>query len=89
MFHIPRRARYNDGTPITPMRLGQLRADGIKTVMAYCARCQHGAAVDASPFPDETFVPDVGLRLRCSRCGSKEVYTQPNWMEKKDRPGTP
>lgn len=87
MDRIRCRARYNDGTLITPMRLGQLRAGGIKMVMACCAKCQHRAAVDVLSFPDETFAPDVSLRLRCSRCGSKEVYTQPNWMENRDRPG--
>ena len=35
--------------------------------------------VDATLFPDDMPVPDVGLRLRCSRCGGRNVYTMADW----------
>jgi hypothetical protein len=35
--------------------------------------------------PDDLPVPDVALRLRCSACGSKRIFTRPNWQEKPPR----
>jgi hypothetical protein len=35
--------------------------------------CGHEAKIDASRFPDDMPVPDVGLRLRCSQCGGRNV----------------
>ncbi len=26
-------------------------------------------------------VPDVSLKLRCSRCGRRSIHTRPNWLE--------
>jgi hypothetical protein len=28
-------------------------------------------------------MPDVGLKLRCSQCGGREIETPPNWLEHK------
>ena len=63
------------------MTLGNMRAHGVRHVAAYCqeASCGHGASLNVDELPDEFPVPDVALRLRCSRCGSRNVKTQPDW----------
>lgn len=78
-----RQARDRDGTPIPPMTLGNIRALGIRTIDAVCeeALCGRSAVVDVGALPDDVAVPDLALRLRCSRCGFKAVSTRPNWLE--------
>jgi hypothetical protein len=52
-------------------------------VFCWCNRCGHNAVIGTgrliatlgADFP----VPEVGARLRCSRCGAKEVATRPDW----------
>jgi len=78
---IQRRARDANGNIIEPMTLAWCRALGIRSVDATCDRCRYQATINAERWPDEMPVPDVGLRLRCSRCGSREIETRPNWLE--------
>ena len=62
--------------------LGELAEAGLK-VFCWCNRCGHNAEV-----PIETLVaqlgpafpvPEVGARMRCSGCGSKDIATRPAW----------
>ena len=79
----PRRAYDHDGREIPPMTLGNMREHGVRTVVAHCQQpnCSHSASIDVDALPDRFPVPDVALRLRCSRCGSRNVKTQPAWRE--------
>jgi hypothetical protein len=52
-----------------------------RSVDPECRECLHAATVDVDALPDELAVPDVGLRLRCSSCGSKQIVTRPNLVE--------
>ena len=81
----PRRA-YQDGREIEPMSLGNMRAQGVRSVWAECESCRH-EAVNVDRFADAVYVPDVALDLRCSKCRSKRITTRPNWTERK-APGT-
>jgi hypothetical protein len=62
--------------------LGDLAARGLD-VFCWCNRCGHNAtlATDVllgqlgAAFP----VPEVGTRLRCSGCESKDIATRPHW----------
>ena len=80
---IIRRALDPDGQPIPPMTLANMRSLGVRSVEAICgeALCGHSGQIDVSALPDDTPVPDIALRLRCSRCGSKAVSTRPTWTE--------
>jgi hypothetical protein len=40
--------------------------------------CKHEAIINVDSLPDDTYVPDVALRLRCSACGSKKITTRPD-----------
>lgn len=61
------------------MTLQNMRSLGVRSVPASCEKCQHEAAIIADALPDDSPVPDVALRLRCSSCGSKAIETVPLW----------
>lgn len=68
----PRRAYERDGSEIEPPTIASiLPPNGTGQVSARCQRngCGHAAVVDVTGLPAETYVPDVGLRLRCGKCG--------------------
>lgn len=78
-----RRALDSSGQPIPPMTLANMRSLGISSVDAICGEtlCGHSGRLDVDALPDDSPVPDMALRLRCSRCGSKAVSTRPTWTE--------
>lgn len=66
----------------TAVTLGELRVMGLG-VFCWCNRCSHSAALTTSELlvemtPDFP-VPEVGPRLICSKCGSKDIATRPDW----------
>ncbi len=85
MSRNPRRAYDRNGAEIPPMTLGNMRAHGIRSIDAYCQSigCGHAATIVVDGLPDGLPVPDVGLRLRCLRCGGRAIHTRPNWAELK------
>ena len=61
-----------------PVTLQDLAADG-RLLWCYCLSCQHEREVEPLSLgldPAEP-VPTVGKRLKCSRCGSREIETKP------------
>jgi hypothetical protein len=65
-----------------PARLRDLFARGLE-VFCWCNRCGHNARLPTARLiaqlgPDMP-VPEVGARLRCSGCQSKDVATRPDW----------
>ena len=63
-----------------PVTLGDLAAIGADVVY-WCNRCGHHGAIAPLPLagthgPD-CAVPEIGSRLRCSGCGSKDIATRP------------
>jgi hypothetical protein len=83
MTRNPRRAYDSDGREIRPMSLRNMREHGVRSVLAICQEtsCGHSASVNVDSMSDRFPVPDVSLRLRCSKCGSRNVKTQPDWKE--------
>ncbi|MBX9589621.1 MAG: hypothetical protein K2X43_09965 [Hyphomonadaceae bacterium] len=75
MKRNPRRAYDREGREIQPPTIGQLRQEGDTTAAVYChARgCHQSATISTDRFPADLPFPDIGLRLRCSVCGSREV----------------
>lgn len=71
---IPRRAR--------PVTLGNIRASGLD-VFAYCNICHRNRVMSSADLVARLTpalpVPAIGRRLKCSACGSKDVYTRPHW----------
>ena len=61
-----------------PVTLGDL-ARGGRLIWCYCEACGHEREVDPLSLgldPAEA-VPTVGKRLKCSRCGGREITTRP------------
>jgi hypothetical protein len=79
----PRRAYDVDGKEIPPVTVGQSIADGYRTVMAYCEayNCGHGAEVPLQGWSPDLPVPDMALRLQCSKCGSRRIRMMVNVRE--------
>lgn len=79
----PRRAYDEHGQEIPPMTLANMRQQGVRSVLATCNApgCGHEAVLNADAWPDVTPVPDIALRLRCSRCGGRRIDTRPEWSE--------
>jgi hypothetical protein len=79
----PRRAYDADGDEIPPVTVGQSLAQGFMTVMAYCEthNCGHSAEMPLKGWPTDLPVPDMALRLRCSKCGSRRVRMMVNVAE--------
>jgi len=75
----PRRAYDGPGNEIPPMTLANMRAHGVRSIDAFrqAIGCGHASTLNADGLP----VPDVSLRLRCSKCGSRSIHTRPNWTE--------
>jgi hypothetical protein len=83
MSRNPRRAYHGERIEIVPLTLGNMRAHGIRSIDAFCQSigCGHEATIVIDGLPDSLPVPDVSLRLRCSRCGHRAIQTRPNWAE--------
>jgi hypothetical protein len=80
------RLKENDLRRIDSQRiqtvLGDLTCESID-IFCWCNRCGHNAvvatAVLIARFDPTVPVPEVGARLRCSGCGSKDIATRPDW----------
>ncbi len=83
MNRNPKRAYDGQGNEIPPMTLATMRDHGVRSVDAYCQAigCGHESTLNVDPLPDNLPVPDISLRLRCSKCGSRSIQTRPNWTE--------
>ena len=70
------------------MTLGNMRANGVRAVIATCLNreCGHKADVVVDQIADAVFVSDVGRRMRCSACGERKIESRPAWHTVK-RPG--
>ena len=77
--------RDQDNTSATdrrPATLSDLAAADIG-VFCWCNRCSHNAVVDVgrllAALGPALPVPAVAARMRCGRCGGRDVATRPDW----------
>jgi hypothetical protein len=65
------------------MTLGNMRANGVRTLAAWCLGrgCDHHFILDVSGYADDVAVPSFGPRLRCTQCGHFGADARPNWQE--------
>jgi hypothetical protein len=61
-----------------PMDLANMPSLGVTKVDVYYA-CGHQASVDVSNLRADLAVPDVRLKLRCSKCRGRLTETRPDW----------
>ena len=73
--------RFTD--PIEPMTLGNMRANGVRSLDVSCWTCHHRTFLSAEPWPDNTPVPAFGPRMVCT--GIIGPDARPNWKEQPPR----
>jgi hypothetical protein len=71
--------------PEHPMTLGNMRANGMRSLDVSCWLCHHRTILSADPWPDHVPVPWVGPRMVCTRCGIIGADARPNWREQPER----
>ena len=69
--------------PMETPTLGNMRQNGIRSVIVRCSNvaCRHEAIVNVDKQPDGVFVPSLGPRMRCERCGQRGADVRPNWYK--------
>jgi hypothetical protein len=82
MSQTKRKALAREERGLSPARLGELAAQGLG-VFCWCNRCFHNSVLDSAALLPELGpdfpVPELGARLRCSACQSKDIATRPDW----------
>jgi hypothetical protein len=48
--------------------------------------CRHTALIDVSSYPAETEVPSFRPRMKCGKCGGRNIDVRPNWKEQPVQP---
>ncbi|HSV23639.1 MAG TPA: hypothetical protein VLJ17_11490 [Xanthobacteraceae bacterium] len=67
--------------PIPPMTLGNMRANGVRSLSVYCIAGHHEAVLDVERWPDHVLVPRM-FRTHCRMIGAD---ARPNWKEHRPR----
>ena len=67
---------------MTPMTLGNTRANGVQALAVSCIACYHSAILDLTNCSDEVPVPVFGPRMVCTACGAVGADARPNWNER-------
>ncbi|KZK76282.1 hypothetical protein PsW64_05006 [Pseudovibrio sp. W64] len=62
-----------ENRPVTLADLKELDAP----VRAHCNNCQNADYVSTEGMPEDTIVIYIARKLRCSRCGAKDVTSRP------------
>ena len=53
-----------------PMTLGNMRANGVRSLDVSCLKCHHRTILSADLWPDHVPVPSFGPRMVCTKCGT-------------------
>jgi hypothetical protein len=72
--------------PLHPITLGNMRANGVRSLSVSCWLRHRGAVLAVDRWPDATPVPSFGPRMVCTGCGIVGAEVRPNWMERPERP---
>lgn len=73
--------------------VGYLRDHGVTQLVVYCVsppgadgqQCHHRGSVSLEGFWAEVELASIQGRLRCSKCGSKEIDVRPDWATRPAR----
>src|SRR5580700_6832263 len=63
------------------MTLGNMRANGVRSLDVSCWQCHHRAIMSADPWSDDVPVPTFGPRMVCTNCGIIGADVRPHWHE--------
>jgi hypothetical protein len=71
--------------PIEPMTLGNMRANGVRSLDVSCWLCHHRAILSADRWSENVPVPTFGPRMVFTRCGIIGADARSNWQEQPPR----
>jgi hypothetical protein len=65
------------------MTLDNMREMGVRGLAVYCLNhaCRHQTVISADDYAGDIEVPSFPLRMKCSKCGGRNVDVRPNWKE--------
>jgi len=66
---------------IEPMTLGNMRANGVRSLLVYCTACPRTVIFNVDGYPERLPVPAFGPRMVCTGCGMIGADARPNWNE--------
>ena len=71
---------FNPAKHPTAVRVGDLIEAG-RMIQVHCNKCAHYRLMDPAELPlsASVFVPALGGRFRCTRCGSRETEARPHY----------
>jgi hypothetical protein len=69
---------------IRPMTLGNMRANGVRSLLVYCSACPRTVVFNVDAYPEAVPVPAFGPRMVCTACGMIGADARPNWREQYD-----
>jgi hypothetical protein len=67
------------------MTLGNMRANGVRSLDVSCWLCHHRTILSADQWPDHVRGPSFGPRMACTRWGIIGADARPNWQEQPAR----
>jgi hypothetical protein len=68
------------GGAIRPMTLGNMRANGVRSLLVYCSTCPRAVVFNVDGFP-EAACTDVRAADGLTGCGMIGADARPNWTE--------
>jgi hypothetical protein len=67
---------------VRPMTLGNMRANGVGSLLVYCFACHHEVVFGVEEYRDDVPVLAFSPRMVCTRCGMIGADARPNWSER-------
>ena len=66
---------------IEPMTLGNMRANGVRSLLVYCTACSRTVIFNVDAYAETLPVPAFGPRMVCTGCGMIGADARPNGNE--------
>jgi len=63
------------------MTLGNMRANGVRSLRVYCTACPRSVVFNVDAYAETLPVPAFGPRMVCTACGMIGADARPNWTE--------
>jgi hypothetical protein len=70
-----------------PMTLGNMRHNGVRSLMVSCPACHRETVLDVEANPDDVPLPAFGPHMVCTKCGMIGAAARPNWNDRRRRTG--
>ena len=68
------------------MTLGNMRANGVRSLTVSCFECRHQAVLAVETWSDDVPIPSIGPRMAGTSGGMTGADVRPNWSERPVRP---